>query len=206
MPTVISNSVIICDIDSTIANQDHRAGILRDRAVLKDKKVCAERGCKHIYRVPEEEEDMYYCSRKGICYNAEVKKELWDKFFDPKAVIKDTPIPYSSTFLNILNKKYPIVYLTGRPVELWSVTIKWLNMFGFPFRGSNYLMMRGKETRYMDSTEYKKKALQYCHHIKFAIDDDELCKEVYEAKGATFLKAPECWEQLWKLKDLFIST
>ena len=58
--------------------------------------------------------------------------KYWSTLFSSKLVKFDRPIEGTAMFLTSLEKKYDIVYVTGRPTSMARATNKWLSDNDFP--------------------------------------------------------------------------
>lgn len=69
------------------------------------------------------------------------RRKDWDAFFD--AAVDDPPHPEGLAIVGTLGAEHEVVYLTGRPERLRSVTETWLAEHGIAHR----VMMRGRTDR-----------------------------------------------------------
>lgn len=105
-------NVAVIDIDTTIANNDHRAIYLV--------KHCTDCGSEVSH------EHRALCSVCGGD-SATISQESWDKFLTPELIVKDTAQPHALDVINYMRShKWRVVFLTGRNMSLRPYTIKWL--------------------------------------------------------------------------------
>ena len=143
----------------------------------------------------------------------EKAKRLWDYFYAPENLVKDTPIPEAVAALpKLLKESGQFVFLTGRPEYTRMATAEWLmRHFNIPtvdpeawgkehYRPSTYPLYMRKNKDWRKASIYKGARVDKIlstvaptpkEEIIF-FDDDLRNEEMYRQRGV-FLKAPECW-------------
>lgn len=179
--------IFIVDIDTTIANNAHRVGLL-------------EKTCK-ICLGPVPPEHRASCPNCGNT-TAKITQDSWDKFLMPELVAVDAPVIEAQRVISGL-KKVGIQhhYLTGRNESLRDVTEQWLaNHFGFD-KNSQHLEMRPtswENVRASDFKEHKflelRKRLGENERYVFC-EDDKHVFTMYSQYGLV-LQCPEAWASL----------
>ncbi len=180
-------TIHIFDIDTTIADNTHRAELLKKTCIvcLSPKPVG--------HRAP--------CPACGKETRSNTDQADWDLFFDPALVIKDTPIAKALQYTNYLrSRKAELHFLTGRSEEARSVTDLWLKTKFNMQEGENLIMRPVHEDGLMAS-EYKERALHRLSVDKgygrdtlfFFYEDDPHVLGMYGRHGIV-VKCPEAWE------------
>ncbi len=140
--------VAVFDIDSTLANNTHRADLLKKRC-----SVCLYEPVPVGHHSP--------CPSCGST-SSTVNQSSWDKFLDADAVSKDTPIDSSVKILNKLRQDgVPIAFVTGRNRKsLGLVTEDWLRKYvGWQGHDIEPLFMREESEESLEASIYKNQAL-----------------------------------------------
>jgi hypothetical protein len=182
-------TVHIFDIDTTIANNTHRAELLTRTCV-----VClAPKGSAHRAPCPT-------CHKETASRTAQ---EDWDTFFDPALVIKDTVQPKSLLYANKLRaRRANVHFLTGRSEPLREVTELWLTT-KFNKQDGEELIMRPEVEDGLLASQFKERAL---HRLSvasgygpdtmfFFYEDDPHVLGMYGKHGIV-VQCPEAWEYL----------
>lgn len=182
----MSKTVFVVDIDTTIANNDHRAELLEKECL-----VCLNPLPKDYRTVCE------------VCGSTDqrIQQSSWDKFLQPDLLLLDTPVAKAQDVLYRMRELYmEFHFITGRNEELREVTEKWLTQhFGW-VRDREALKMRDSRHRDVASSVYKRdalrelieeKSLQDCRFIFF--EDDPYVFRMYQQFGIV-IKCPEGWE------------
>lgn len=176
--------IFIIDIDSTIADNSHRVGMLE-----KTCKVC-------LGPVPPKHRAP--CPNCGSRTN-KIKQSSWDKFLMPELVAKDFPVVEAQRCIRGLKERgIEHHYLTGRNDGLREVTHSWLvEHFGFD-AGTQQLIMRDKNMHNVSASDYKEMAFTKFAEQRDAntnyifCEDDEYVFSMYEKYGLV-LRCPEAW-------------
>lgn len=138
-------TVAIWDIDGTLANHDHRS-------------VFLEKTCNMCLYKPMPVGHHVGCPMCGST-SSTASQESWDKFLDPNAMLKDTPIPAALSVLERLRSmSAEIHYITGRRRETHEATEMWLNN-NVGKTPSETLNMRELEDNGMPASNYKSRAI-----------------------------------------------
>lgn len=178
--------LFIVDIDTTIANNDHRAIHLEKRCVA----------CGHIVGY----EHRPSCPACG-CTTHTVTQEGWDKFLNPSALLLDTPVVKAQQVLSKFDElDIPYHFITGRNEQLRNVTESWLSAhFNWNPNSPVQLRMRPEGNR-MRASEYKEFSfisllndLQEDYHQFFFMEDDSHVFQMY-AKYGIVIRCPEGWD------------
>lgn len=128
-------NVAIIDIDTTIANNDHRAVLL--------KRKCVDCGTEvgHEHRA--------VCTSCG-CEKSHAPQSSWDQFLRPDLMLLDTPQPHARDVIEFMRHlNYQIVFMTGRNEKHREVTEQWLLQNGF-WSDSKYWMANDSVPRYYE--------------------------------------------------------
>lgn len=184
----MSRTVFVFDIDSTIADNTHRASLLEKHCT-----VC-------LYSpFPVDQRAVCPSCSSGV---AQVTQESWDKFLDVEAVMKDTPIPGAIQMLNKLRELGAEIYfLTGRHrSKLGTVTEAWLKQHAGWRPESEPLFMREKSEERTTASTYKERALKRLKdHVAdesalyFFFEDDPHVFNLYNKHGIV-VRCPEAWD------------
>ena len=109
-------TVAIIDIDTTIANNEHRADLLTRVCTKCAKPMGGKRG----------QDKWPVCECGNTAYHA--PPSSWEAFLHPEAVSKDTPQPHALDVINTMRKNHwYVTFMTARGERLRDVTEKWLN-------------------------------------------------------------------------------
>lgn len=178
----------IIDIDTTIANNDHRAVLLQ--------RTCLACGAT----VGHEHRAVCVCG--GERFHA--PQSSWDSFLDPQLVLADTPQPHAREVLDALRYKtgHRIVFLTGRNEKLREVTLSWLQQH-MNLLPSEPVIMRPEELRHTPASQFKREAfLGFLRKEHISLDstflffeDDRYVMGVWQKYGIVF-QCPEVWQYL----------
>lgn len=141
----LSKTIFIFDIDSTIANNDHRAVLL--------KKHCQQCGALvegHTHRAP--------CQVCG-CEKHHTPQVCWDEFLAPELLLKDEPIADAQRLIKHLrDMKMTFHFITGRNEKLRLPTEQWLAAhFDWPSADnwSEHLYMRPESMDSVPASQLK---------------------------------------------------
>jgi len=175
----------IIDIDTTIADNSHRASFL-----VKTCKQC-------LGQVPTSHRAVCQC-----CGSTEhtIDQSSWDVFLDADMLAQDIPEPEAQRVVSgFVKHGVEHHYLTGRNESLREVTETWLTMhFGFDEERSQ-LIMRPFDAEDVPASSYKEQAFR---RLKSEVnnpesgfifyEDDPFVFSMYEKYGMV-LKCPEAW-------------
>jgi tRNA uridine 5-carbamoylmethylation protein Kti12 len=142
-------TVIICDIDGTVADIEHR---------------------RHHVR------------------STEGKKKDWGAF--NREMVKDTPKTDVIELINIMNRKYKIVFCSGRTDDFRKETTEWLNKY-FPNIKDLELYMRPRNDSRKDDI-IKEIILDFeilpRYDVLFSVDDRDQVVAMWRKRGITCLQ------------------
>lgn len=199
----------VLDIDSTIADNDHRGELLRSQ--------CAH--CQHI------SSSLHECPKCG--HAVAVLQETWLQFVDPELMKLDKPIPKAQQAIKYFNNMgIPYIFLTGRNESFREVTTEWLHSH-FEIPKNPTILMRALTDYKVPPSEYKERKFRswietlagrspnsqwgddywpflvtrdvYGKYI--FVDDDPFNLSMFQKYGPT-LHAPECWNTFCPQFDL----
>ena len=184
--------VSILDIDTTIANNDHRAELLMKHCV-----VCGG---------PKTHEVHAWCHTCQTDTDDKITQDSWDTFLRDDLMLLDTPVPEAQEAIRQMRKHgMEFHYITGRNEGLREVTEEWLRRyFGFdPVKES--LKMRPLAQAKVSSSVYKEEALLELIEERglqdaafFFYEDDPWVFRMY-AKHGIVLKCPDAWKSFCPL-------
>ncbi len=183
------NTVHIFDIDTTIADNKHRANLLNRICI-----VClASKGT----------ERRAICPTCNIETESQTSQEDWDAFFDPELVIKDVPNAKALVYADKLRAKDATIhFLTGRSEPARVVTELWLKT-KFNKQDSETLIMRPNEEYGLLASKYKERAWsRLCQEngykrdtLFYFYEDDPHVINMYGSHGIV-IQCPEAWDFL----------
>lgn len=194
----------VLDIDSTIADNEHRASLLEAQCLICGNKqqFVPNRGCTE-------------CA--GVSFK--MTPESCKAFMDPALMLKDKPIQKAQELVQRLkDEKFEYIFLTGRNEKYRTVTQVWLNKH---FDTDAPLLMRGPAFEGVPASVYKEQQLkQHIHTLwsrfvpedqlfdyakkykPFIIFDDDPYVLIRCAQYGMTFKAPECWSVINPTFDL----
>lgn len=181
----MTNIAIILDIDTTIANNDHRASLLQRECL----------SCLTQW-VP----DSPHCSVCGSG-DSRVPQKLWDRFLDPRLVALDEPVQKAQEAISALRGHgIPFHYVTGRSEALRGVTEQWLKQH-FEFNPTeSELMMRQRSHEGLVASRSKEQSLLNLIRKRnlegykfFFMEDDPHVFRMYRKYGIV-IQCPEGWD------------
>lgn len=185
----MSKTVYIVDIDSTIAENSHRAALLKKQCI-----VCLHEPMPQGHHLP--------CPNCGNTVS-KITQESWDMFLDPELVALDTPIPRAITVLNRMRQLgFEIHFITGRnETHTGDVTKKWLKDHAGWQDGKEKLIMRQETEHGMPASKYKALAFERLKkecgfdesNTYVFFEDDPHVFGVYENYGIV-VRCPEGWQ------------
>lgn len=189
--TIISRTTFVFDIDTTIANNDHRALLLNKSCVL-----CG---------TPCTGEIDAHCPSCGTGReNIKIPQDCWDRFLAPDLIMLDTVEPDALRVVNRLRElEMDFHFVTGRNEGLREVTEAWLALY-FGWRGkegrTEQLYMRPNDgSKGIPASVMKERLLHQLmdkNRLNPAIDrfvffeDDPYVFAMYEKYGVV-VKCPE---------------
>lgn len=179
-------TVFIIDIDTTIANNDHRAELLEKQCM-----VCLG---------PMDKVHRPTCKGCGST-DYKISQSSWDNFLSPELMRKDPPEEKAQDVIHRMRELgMEFHFITGRNERLREVTEEWLHEhFGHdPARES--LIMRGPAHKNSSASSYKEDAFQQLKQERGLTDcafvfmeDDPYVFRMYQRHGIV-IKCPEGWE------------
>ncbi len=180
--------IAVIDIDTTLANNDHRA-------ILLDKH------CKTC-ELPMGSAHRSMCSSCGgtAFYTPQSK---WDQFLDPDLMLKDTPVPHAVSVLEAMRQKnWWLVFMTGRNEKHRPATEKWLDTHMLRRPQSELVVMRPLECTSIPASIMKEKMFtdwRDAHGLENAafnfFEDDRHVLGMWQKYGMVFL-CPQAWEYM----------
>jgi hypothetical protein len=179
-------TVFVIDIDTTIANNEHRSSVLE-----KECMVCL---------APVEVGHRSFCANCGST-DSKIKQSSWDSFLQPDVVKNDTPVPKAQDAIYKMRELgMEFHFITGRNYTLRPITEEWLQEhFGWD-SNKEALIMRGEEDEGVASSVYKERALMTLikdRDLKNArfifMEDDPYVFRMYQQYGIV-IRCPEGWE------------
>lgn len=180
-------TVYIFDIDSTLANNDHRAELLQ--------KTCIQ--CLHP--APQNHHDP--CPNCG-CTDHAISQSSWDEFLRPDLIAADAPIARGVAVVEKLRELgAEIHFLTGRNRKnCEAVTKDWLRKNVGWDESKERLCMRENEDRNLPASVYKERAFKRLKEeaslddcLFFFFEDDPHVFGMYEKHGIV-IRCPEGWD------------
>lgn len=177
----------ILDIDTTIADNTHRADLLNP--------VCT------ICLSPKKTEHRAPCLTCGTETSSHIEQSQWDLFFDPELVYKDSVVPTALKYVNLLRKaNAEIHYLTGRNEDLREITQHWLNT-KFNKQPNEQLIMRPFDEIGIHAPEFKERAINRfrmdnsCQNdVLFYFYEDDIHVMPMYTKYGIVIRCPEAWD------------
>jgi hypothetical protein len=168
---ISAEKVIVCDLDGTLANVDHRRHFVRPPEPVN----------KPTHRLAIEEE------------TSEPPKKFkpnWMGFFE--AMTDDPVNEWCRSLLSAMNKDYRIVYATGRPADYSRHTTTWLTYNNLWFnKHTTQLYMRNKKD-YRSDDQIKEIILDFelktRYNILFVVDDRQQVVDMWRKHGYTVLQ------------------
>lgn len=176
-------NVAIIDIDTTIANNDHRAVLLS--------KHCSD--CK----MPVPLGHRAHCANCGGKHH-HIPQGAWDQFLQPELMILDDPQPHSLDVINYMREHgFAVVYMTGRNEKHRTVTHEWLVKHHY-WKPGDKLSMRPKTDAGTPASQIKEKMfLDYRtgnpDASYFFFEDDKYVLGTWQKYGMVFA-CPQAWE------------
>lgn len=180
--------IAIIDIDTTIANNDHRAVLLEKHCA-----TCA---------LPMGHEHRSICQSCGGTASV-TPQEKWDQFLDPDLMIKDSPQPHAISVLeNMRQKNWWLVFLTGRNEKHREVTEKWLDIHMLRRPQNEVVVMRPAHAHSVPASVMKEEMFlkwRADHGLELApfmfFEDDRFVLGTWQKYGMVFL-CPQAWEYM----------
>jgi predicted kinase len=178
-------NIVLVDIDGTVADNTHRAGVVAPIACP----TCDGTGLLPIYR-----EYRGWGEQKCVtCYGTKVRKKNWYEFY--KGVSGDSPKQDVINLVAALRAKgYIICIVSGRPIrflelEVGKQTVAWLKEAGV--RYEHIFMRQSGDKR--DDTIVKKEILDKLpkDRIAFVLDDRNSVVKMWRGEGLTCLQVAE---------------
>jgi hypothetical protein len=183
----MKTTIFIIDIDSTIADNDHRAGYLDKECI-----VC-------LSKVPTKHRTL--CPNCGS-EDHRITQSSWDKFLSPEAVMRDKPVKKAQEALFRMRElDIPFHFLTGRGENLRQVTEDWLGIHIARDPGREALVMRSEAYEGLPASVYKERALKELIRDQdlpadstfIFMEDDPHVFRMYQQYGIV-VRCPEGWE------------
>lgn len=185
-------TVVVLDIDTTLANTDTRALCLLANCVQ----------CGSVMRTlaSHGRRNDYVCDACGCC-EGRISQECWDNFLDPAMLLKDPVDPDAVRAIAAMRKHGMEMHvITGRGEHLRAVTEQWLSEnISWKPNGASKLIMRPASFSNVSASDYKDWAFQKLRDMiqgqnasYFFFEDDEYVFRVYEKYGVV-VRCPEGW-------------
>jgi hypothetical protein len=186
----MSRPVAIIDIDTTIANNEHRAHLL--------KRVCVE--CKTPMQGERGQDKWPVCQCGGKKYAA--PQGAWDQFLQPELMRLDEPVPHALPVIDSFREQgWYIYYLTGRNEKHRDVTEEWLHKHMDRTIDEPLIMRPISDTGTPASVMKEKLFLGFSKPHRFAgshfffFEDDRYVLGMWKKYGTVFL-CPQAWETM----------
>jgi len=183
-------TVHVFDIDTTIADNTHRAELVTRLCV-----VCLTPKA-HAHRSP--------CTTCNMDTRSHTSQEDWDKFFDPELMILDTPIVKAQEYISMLRARGShINFVTGRTETSREVTKEWLTKH-FNYEEPDLLILRPVSEEGLNASTYKERALSRLAEQRgydlakdtfIFYEDDSHVFQMYQKHGIV-IQCPEAWDFL----------
>jgi len=179
--------VAVIDIDTTIANCDHRAVLLQNLCV-----VCGGK---------KETRGVSWCNNCQLKTDGKISQSSWDAFLHPDLMLLDVPEPKAVEAIKHMRARdIEFHFITGRNETLRSVTEQWLSTHVGWDSTRECLYVRGPDDHNTPASVYKEGALKRMveehdlHDVSFIFfEDDEYVFRMYSKYGIC-VKCPEGWE------------
>ena len=195
-----NNVVFIFDIDSTVANTDKRASLLKDVCVVCLDEVIAMESAK------DSRNSQSYCPTCRSHVESKIPQGSWDSFCDPDNFDMDTPYPTAIKLINRLRKQGNHVhYITGRNETGREQTEAWLakHIDRWEVGSRERVIMRPVTMRNVQASVYKRNAfVNFKDEMNFPeettfffFEDDEYVFPVYAEYGIV-VKCPDAWDSI----------
>lgn len=178
-------TIFIIDIDTTIANNDHRAALLERECLVCLSRVKGNAQCVN-------------CG----AHESKIVQSSWDKFLSPELLSKDTPVPKAQDAIyKMRSLGMDFAFITGRNESLREATEEWLaEHFGYD-KTKEYLGMRQASDNGAASVvkerllkEFIEKRGLDLHKVRFIfMEDDPYVFRMYQQYGIV-IRCPEGWE------------
>lgn len=180
--------VAIIDIDTTIANNDHRAILL-------------EKQCKTC-EIPMAPAHRSACDQCGGT-DHHIPQGHWDKFLQPDLILQDGLQPHALEVIeNMRAHNWRIVFLTGRNESLRDVTERWLNKNVERWPQQEPCLMRPKTDESVPASVMKERIFldwrdkQGLKNYPFMFfEDDKYVISMWQKYGIVFF-CPAAWEHM----------
>ena len=176
----------VLDIDTTLADNSHRACLLKRHC-----NMCL--GSIDTVRKPSQ---CPSCGGTSFGFD----QASWDSFMDHAVVANDQALPKAVKVIQHVRRLgAPIVYLTGRNEGMREVTDIWLTKH-FGKTQSEELLMRSLSKAAVPASVYKEQAVLELKETMpgtffIFMEDDSHVFSVYNKHGLC-IKCPEAWEFL----------
>lgn len=176
-----SREAIVLDIDETIIDTSLRRQAAWRRVTGLD--------------IPVSELEMYgssYIARKYYGHNYHpIYLKFWSLLlcYDPdgfKLLEMDKPIPYAADMVSVWSRRYTIVYLTGRTINMRDATLDELRSMGFPTDPMMIYMAPDLEKYLENPTGIRRMLLERIieeYRVKIIVDDNPVFFEIYRELG-----------------------
>lgn len=178
------NSVIICDIDGTLANCDHRRHFVEPKVLTEE--------CEP----PSMYTDFFYiCTDCGFAAGTPHKTDCklaaarrsWEKFLDPDLVREDTLIEKVAGLVAELSFAYcsrQVVFCTGRNESCRAVTEEWLNN-KLPWLPAGWQLMMRADGDFRPDADVKREMLEVIgkERVIYVIDDRKCVVKMWRQEG-----------------------
>lgn len=185
--TFYTRPVFIIDIDTTIADNAHRAMLLERHCVACLTPVEYRQACRN-------------CG--GTDTN--IKQESWDAFLSPERCALDIPVQKAQHAIRRFREEgVEFHFLTGRNEGLREVTEEWLTKYFSYQPERESLIMRGDEHEGTPASVYKEQAFEQLVQTQgydepdmpmfFFMEDDPHVFKMYSKYGIV-IRCPEGWE------------
>lgn len=183
--------VAIIDVDTTLANNDHRAKDL--------KRFCVK--CAQPMVGSHFDAVLPVCA----CGSSEyaIPQNIWDAFLAPEQMLLDTPQPHALEVLEDLRKhRWWIVFMTGRNEKYRSITEQWLNRNMNRRVLSEVVLMRSQAMAGLPASVVKEQMFldwrskqNLVNNTFVFFEDDRFVLGMWKSYGMVHL-CPEAWASM----------
>ncbi len=195
-----NNVVFIFDIDSTVANTDKRAKLLKD--------VCVACLTDVVLSESHDRGYQHYCPTCRSHVESKIPQSSWDSFCSPENYDMDEPYPTAIKLINRLRRQGNHVhYITGRNERGGGreATEAWLakHLDRWETGSRERVVMRPESMRNVPASIYKRNAfLDFKLEMGFPeettfffFEDDKYVFPVYSEYGIV-IKCPDAWDSI----------
>lgn len=172
----LPSSLVICDIDGTVADCSHRLKFLTP--TIHHAENCA-------LATPPEEKVCLNCGKRA--------SKNWAAFNKPENLLLDQPIVPICNLVRLLHDRGSfIIFLTGRGTDVGITTEEWFELHGMGSEDLNNSMLLMRQVGdHRSDVIVKREILDYLpkSRIRYVLEDrTRVVEEVYRSAGLTVLQ------------------